>query len=330
MMYSWIAFLGSLRKTLLQAVADFRQGSLARPIFFLETSPSFYPEQYVTKGLFSDPVFVFAITQSEQNNQIPKYFLAYAETPRRWRRILMPVTWKSTCDQPDFCHGISPDNFELAHKSLPAELVRPLSTKLPELDLFDSVTRLFLTLGADDAGQIVINNAETTQDLWEIKRSGEGQILDDIEDLACPQFLESEIIVKSRVSSTCYLVQVESRTCIERKAAFATAGIRPENGFLEFFHDLKLLCSVRGCTGVAEFVGVVLDDARVHLKSFIYGSLGLGSIHNILICAKSKSERIPWSVRQIWSKQIINAVSDVHRCWWQLLRASDRCQDQRY
>ena len=72
-----------------------------------------------------------------------------------------------------------------------------------------------------------------------------------------------------------------------------------------------MLCSVRDCTGVAKFMGVVLDDPRLHLKSFIYESPGLRSIHSILTCAQSRFERISWSIKETWSKQIINAVSDI-------------------
>ncbi len=280
------------------------------PDYFFETNPSFYPEQYTTKRLFSDLMPVFAITQSEQDHQIQKYFLTFAETPRRWRRMIMLVAWKSMHDQPDSLRAIAPDNSDVSN-SLPAELEKPVRMLLPELELFDSVTRLSLTLGEDDTGQITIHNAETTQDLREVEISDENRILDDIDDLGCLQFLESEIIVKSRVSSTCFLVQVESRTCVERKAAFATAA-QTENGFHEFFNDLKLLCSARACTGVTEFIGVVLDDTRMHLKSFIYESPSLGTIHSIMECAKSQSESIPWFIRETWSKQIINAVSDVH------------------
>ena len=282
------------------------------PDYFFETNHSFYPEQYTTEGPFSDPVSVFAITPSEQNHRIQKYFLTYGETPRRWRRIIMLVAWKGTINQPDFLSAIAPDNVENHFNFLPTELVKPVRTLLPELELFNSVTQLSLTLGEDDAGQIIVNSAKTTQDPWEIEMSGENRILDEIEDMGCSQFLESEIIVQSRVSSTCFLVRVESRTCIERKAAFATAGPPDENGFREFYNDLKLLCSVRACAGVAEFIGVVLDDTRLHLKSFIHESPALGTIFSIMTYATSQSESIPWSIREAWSKQIISAVSDVH------------------
>ena len=108
------------------------------------------------------------------------------------------------------------------------------------------------------------------------------------------------------------MVQVASRTCIERKAAFATAGALTENGFHDYFNDLRILNSARGCTSVVESIGIVLDETRLHLRSCIYESPGLGNILNILRCADFEAELIPWFVREVWSRHIIGAVSDVH------------------
>lgn len=45
------------------------------PDYFFETASSFYPEQYTTKGLFSDPVFVFAMLQSDKIRGTQNHFL---------------------------------------------------------------------------------------------------------------------------------------------------------------------------------------------------------------------------------------------------------------
>ena len=284
------------------------------PDYFFETTSSFHPEQYTTKGLFRDPVFVFAMMQSGEIHRTQKYFLIYAETPRRWRPIIMSVTWESTRNQPDFLQAIAPDNNECSRKILPAELREPINMLLHGLKLFDSVTRLCLNLGEDDTGKVIINSPsiEIVEDLSELEMYGEDQLLHDIDDLGCAKFAESEIIVQYRVSSTCFMVQVGSRTGIERKAAFASAGAQTDNGFHEYFRDLKLLNSVGGCTNVAEFIGIVLDETRLHLRSYVYEMPSLGSVLSILACAESRSESIPWSARKIWSKQIVSAVSDVH------------------
>lgn len=69
--------------------------------------------------------------------------------------------------------------------------------------------------------------------------SNKDQVLQDIEHLGCAKFLESDVIVISRISSTCYYPWIKSRMCVEQKALFATARIRGENGYHEFLNDLK-------------------------------------------------------------------------------------------
>ena len=119
-------------------------------------------------------------------------------------------------------------------------------------------------------------------------------------------------MAKSRISSSCYHVLVETRECVERKAPFASAGKQGENVFQNSFNDLKLLNSLRGCTGVVQLIGVVLDETRMHLKSYICESPAIMSLKRVLTFANSKSEIIPWPIREVWSSQIVKAVSEFH------------------
>ena len=162
------------------------------PDYFFETSSSFLPEQYTIEGLFSDTVCVFAMLQSDEFHRTQKYFLTYAETPRRWRRITMALDWDSNREQPDFSRAIVLDNYEMVRKTLPAQLLEPVTKLLQKLELFSSVTRLSLSLGEDDTGQVIINapSIEIVEDLLEIGLCSEDQVLDDIDDLDCAFFFE--------------------------------------------------------------------------------------------------------------------------------------------
>ncbi len=73
-----------------------------------------------------------------------------------------------------------------------------------------------------------------------------------------------------------------------------------------------MLHSLRGCTGIVEFIGVVLDDTRLHFRSYLHEYPVLGTILTTLVCAQSKSEVVPWPARETWARQIIRAISDVH------------------
>ena len=49
------------------------------------------------------------------------------------------------------------------------------------------------------------------------------------------------------------------------------------------------------------------------MKSYLYESPMIGSLSRLLTVANSQSEKTPWLIREIWSRQIIKAISDVHR-----------------
>lgn len=56
--------------------------------------------------------------------------------------------------------------------------------------------------------------------------------------------------------------------------------------FYTYFNDLKLLKSMHGCTGVAEFIDLVLDDTRSHLRSYLYEYPVLGNVlYDHHVCA---------------------------------------------
>ena len=279
-----------------------------------EKSSSFYPEQYTMQGLFSNPIFVFAITQSERYDSTQKYFLTYAETPRKWRRVILTATCTRSYKY-SATLGVSASNeIDDVCKTLSEPLRNQLSMILPQLDLYKSVTNLSLSFDENESGQIVGDSIRmnVAKDLLEIEMSNEDRIMRDIEDLGCPQFLESEVIVRSRMSTSCFMVLVESRACTEQQAPFASIKKRGRNAFCDYFEDLKSLYSLRGCNGIAAFIGVVLDDTRQHLRSYLYEYPALGTIWTILVNAQANSDLVPWSIRELWARQVISAVSDIH------------------
>ena len=100
--------------------------------------------------------------------------------------------------------------------------------------------------------------------------------------------------------------------CVEGRALFASAGKLGENGFQDFFTDLKLLNSLRGYTGDIQIIGIVVDETRLHLRRYLYEAAAIPSLSRVFTFANSRSEIIPWSIREMSSSQIIKAVSEFH------------------
>ena len=295
------------------------------PAGYMELSSSFYPEQYTVDGLFNDPLFVISQVRSKTTSWTQEYFVLYAETPRRWRRLTVSATFEGLLDQASIFGADKLDDSEQSRMVLPKLVWEHVNGQLSHIGRTTSVTNISLTFRQNENGPVFNDHTRTriSEDRLEVS-SGEDQILHDIEDLECEQFLESEVITQSRKSSFCFIVQVESRICIERKAPFVNSGTRGGNGFKNFFMDLTFLKSLRGCRGVAQFMGVVLDDARTHLKSYLYECPAFGDILTLLIAARSRSELIPWEIRECWARQIVETVAEIHRdkgalvggLWW--------------
>ena len=286
------------------------------PDYIFEATSTFFPEQYTTEGLFNEPTAVLAMVELDytKNSRLHKYFLIHAETPRRWQRVTVLAQINCNSEHTTFSRLSAPDFLEHSCKTLPAGFQSRLEKLLHSRKLLETITRVSMHITEDDRGKCSFDDSAVlfSEDVEESEMCNEVDRLQDIEDLGCAQYLESEIIVQARISSSAYIVLVESQSCIERKLPFAGAGLPGQNGIDEYFDDLRLLYSLRHCACIVHFIGVVLDDNRQHFKGYLYESPTLGTVQQILETAEAKAEQIPWTVRETWAKQIVTAISEVH------------------
>ena len=121
------------------------------------------------------------------------------------------------------------------------------------------------------------------------------QYVEEIEHRGLPQFLESEVIVLSRINTQLYWVSVGSQQFIERKPPFTANGASDVD---DFFADMKLLQMAQDCAGVAKFVGVVLNDDRTQLCVYLLQFPEQGSVRQLLNTARLDGTLIPWKRRE--------------------------------
>ena len=202
----------------------------------------------------------------------------------------------------------------MGRRLLPGDFKHQLEMILQSKQMYSSVTEVALTIKEDVSGQIIVDadQVEVTEDREEQRLTDEEMMLRDIDDLGCPQYLQSEVIVTKRKGLYTYKVRVESKPCIEYKMPFAGAREPGDNGVKDFFSNLKRLYSLRHCQNVVKFVGVVLDDDRRHLKSYLKESPPMDFLSQMFISADLNRVRVPWPIREVWARQIVSAVADVH------------------
>lgn len=128
------------------------------PNGILETSSSFYPERYTMQSLFSDPVFVFAVTPSltpsREEYCTQKYFLMYAETSRKWQKITVSATFHGFQGQAAILGELASDKVDDQCKILPEPFRNQLNVIIPRIELFTSVTNISVSFSEDKDGQL--------------------------------------------------------------------------------------------------------------------------------------------------------------------------------
>ncbi len=150
------------------------------------------------------------------------------------------------------------------------------------------------------------------EDESELSKSDERKFLQYIDSVCCKQYVESDIITYSRIDSTSYKVYVDSQACIEKKVLFASGKRQGTNAFLDYLSEIKHHISLRRCANVAEFRGVVLDDTRHHLRSYLLELPIMTSVQYLLSSAYSRSKTVPWFIRELWARQLIQAIIEIH------------------
>ncbi|KAL8899208.1 MAG: hypothetical protein Q9207_006311 [Kuettlingeria erythrocarpa] len=278
-----------------------------------ETSTDFYPEQYTLDDRFHDRLSVHAMIQSQEDEKARKLFITYAQARRGWRRVVVSAAFRTGPTHPDYQCALHCGR-KVAPEVLPNSLIIILNDLLRRLELLASITHVSLPLMIEEeSGEpaVDVDGVRAVEDHHEVALCNDSQILQDIEDMNCAVFLESEIVVKSRVSVSEFEVFVESQICSERKAPFPSATATGRNSFQEFCDDIRMLARLRGCQGAIQLVGVVLDDSRKYLRSYLCESVN-PNLEQILGSAASLSLQVPWNIRETWARQLITAIGEVH------------------
>jgi hypothetical protein len=275
--------------------------------YFIKASSNVKPDQYTVPGRFNGTAGVVAMFEVgyTSTHRLHKYFLFFAETPRIWHRVIVSATIINSSQNSVPLWITSPYIFGQGSKILLGDIQSQLERVLRSKRLFKTATRVSLIVVEDASSIFNIDEAHTsiTEDLEDARISNEETILQDIEDISCLKVVQDDVSVRLRVRGCSHLVQVQYRSYIEQKLPFAGAGLLDADGVgddrtVDFFNDIKQLRSLHECSAVIKFAGVVLDDTRKHVKSYLHEWPALGHLGRIFVVAELRGERIPWEIRE--------------------------------
>lgn len=218
-----------------------------------------------------------------------KFFLTYAETPQKWRRVTV------SCDYRD----APQDSLERDLQSLQyqrdksARIYESIRSSLSDIQFYESVTNLKLETKDD---RLHVHVTEDTNEI--IPYPG----VHAVQHLNCPRYTESELHFESHMSGFVYKVKVHEQIWIKKE-------IPGPDSVDEFLYEINALNELVGSRNVIQFKGLVVDESRSIVKGLLIDFAEQGALVDILYDNKGK---IPWSKRERWAKQIVEGLSEIH------------------
>lgn len=153
---------------------------------------------------------------------------------------------------------------------------------------------------------------EVVEDQSEVSKSDEMEFLQYMNSICCKQYVESNVVTYSRNKSNSYRVYVDSEACIENKVMFASGKKQGTNAFLDYLDEIKHYISLRRCTNVSKFRDVVLNNTKQHVRSCLKELPMIISLEDLLGLANARSKTIPLLIRELWARQLVQAVVEIH------------------
>ena len=224
------------------------------------------------------------------NSPREKFFVTYAETPTRWRRVTV------SCDYRD----APPDSLERDLQTLQyqrdksARIYEAIRTSLSDIQFYDTVTNLKLETSQDDRLHVHV-----TEDTNEIIPYPPTSAVRHLDHLRIP---DSEVTFESHMSGFVYKVRIHGQTCIKKE-------IPGPDSVEEFLYEVNALHALKGAQNVIQFQGLVVDEERNLVKGLLISYAEQGPLVDMIFDYKGSLE---WARRERWAKQIVRGLSEIH------------------
>ncbi|KAJ5464034.1 hypothetical protein N7475_007169 [Penicillium sp. IBT 31633x] len=219
-----------------------------------------------------------------------KFFVTYAETPNRWRRVTI------SCDYRD----APPDSLELELKELRyqrdkcARIYESIRESLLAIQFYDSVTNLRLETSDGRLHVHVTEDVNETIPYPPISCIGH---LD-----GAPWIPEQLLNFESHLSGFVYKINLHGRYYIKKE-------IPGPDTVDEFLYEINALHALKGRPSVIQVEGIVVDEQRGVVKGLLISYAEQGALVDILYEQRGKTS---FARRERWAKQIVQGLCEIH------------------
>ncbi len=224
-----------------------------------------------------------------------KFFVTYAETPTRWRRVTV------SCDYRD----AEPGSLEMDLKELQyqrdksIQIYESIRDSLLEIQFYNTVTNLKLETSE---GRLHVH---VTEDVNEIipypPKSSVDHILND-QHFRPREVTECELAFDSHLSGFVYKVRYEGKDYIKKE-------IQGPDTVDEFLYEINALHALTGSDCVIQLEAIVVDDAREFVKGLLISYAEQGALVDLLYDHKGETS---WVDRVRWAQQAVKGLSEIH------------------
>ncbi|KAI9678350.1 MAG: hypothetical protein M1817_006296 [Caeruleum heppii] len=218
-----------------------------------------------------------------------KFFVTYAETPQRWRRVTV------SCDY----RNAPSDSLEQDLKGLRyqrekiSRIYESIRESLQDIQFYNTVTNLKLQTSD---GRLHVH---VTEDVNEIIHF---PAVSTVKHVTCPRYREGEVRFESHVSGFVYKVRLNDRLMIKKE-------IPGPDAVDEFLYEINALSALSETAQVIHLEGLIMDEEGRHIKGLLIAYAEQGALVDVLYDHKGK---LSWPRRERWAHQIIRGLSEIH------------------
>ena len=285
------------------------------PAWQFECSRSFRPVAYSIESRLRESFIIAGsqVTETNASQVIQTYYLFFAQTKSILRRVIA-TTAVSVADAKTAFFDLETRQIHSAIDRDQGELSADLSRHLEGMLRSQRQPSWHGTVRAVWESGFWALTKPIALDISPTGNRAESQLYQDVQDMGCANFTQSELRVIGRHSPVCYFVEARSRIFVEQKLPFADPGPDSENVARKFCDDIKRLCSLQHHPTISRFGGVVLDDSKhPRVVSYLYEAQAIPKLRIPFDQARFEGYRIPWDIREMWIAQIVQAIADLHQ-----------------
>jgi hypothetical protein len=258
------------------------------PAGLLELSPNCFPELYtIEEGLSKKRLLVSPAHEKHfaAHTRTKSYCLLVWRLPRQWRRLTLSFTITRQSRYWEYTKVFtSKRNTVTMDCDLPPLFQAQAEKMVAQAEDFSDDTEISLTLTDDGSA---LNASCWTQTLICVEHH-EQSVTELLDHMGCRRYFEKEVAqIAILHAPDCFVSFVEGRFLLENKITLS-----PTDNSL---YMIQLLHCLKGCPGVANLAGVIVDSKGQELKSYLREMPGKGGMSKIISDGLKEGRSIKWS-----------------------------------